>query len=110
MQGNTKGKLNIFIVIGIFIAVVVAGVLYEKRDKSSAELLVNMPTATSSAPIDSAFLSALLQLKKIELKKNIFEDKAWKSLRDFSRPLNPQDTYRPNPFAPLDASTTVEQR
>jgi len=109
MQETTKSKMNVFIIIGIFIAVLVAGYLYITRDQSSPDLLVSTPTDAIASPVDGAFLAALLELKQHNLDKSLFDTKAWKSLRDFSKPLAPQDKYRPNPFAPLGATSTSER-
>ena len=109
MQDTTKSKVNIGIIIGIFIAIGVAGYMYIKRDQSNPDLLTSVPTDSIKSPVDSSFLTALLELKKHNLDKSIFESKVFNSLRDFSKPIAPQEKSRPNPFAPISTTSTPSQ-
>lgn len=51
------------------------------------------------------FVSQLLAIQNISFKLDLFRDPVFIGLQDFSRELTPQETGRPNPFAPFnDAS------
>ncbi len=105
MQENTKSSGNMFIVIGVIIAIGVAGYLYISRDQSSDELLVSTLPGQQATSVDAELLSALGRLKNIQLNDNIFKSPLWLSLVDSGKTLVPQDSGRVNPFAPLEASS-----
>ena len=109
MQDTTKNKVNMFIIITIFIGIGVAGFMYVTRDVSSPKTLVSTPTEAIKSPVDSMFLTALLELKKHNIDKTFFDTKEWNSLRDFSKTLTPQEKFRPNPFAPISTTSTQTQ-
>lgn len=107
---TTKSNKNLFIVIFILIAVFVAGYMYIKRDQSTPDLLISTQGGIENAPVDGDLLSALRELKKIKFDDSLFKNAVWLSLVDFGKNIDPQEKYRPNPFAPLDSvseSTTT---
>lgn len=117
MQDKQKsGGMNLIIVIAIIIAICVAGYLYITRDQSPDDLLVSSMAGVGApgspvSPVDNQLLAALRDLRRLKLDDSIFKDPAWATLHDFSQTLEPQEPYRPNPFAPLgggSASTTTQ--
>lgn len=93
-----------FIVIGVIIAVGVAGYFYISRDQSGDALLVSTLPGEQAVSVDTELLAALGKLKNIQLNSAIFKSPLWVSLVDSGKTLTPQDKGRVNPFAPLESS------
>ncbi|OGG47951.1 hypothetical protein A3D66_01375 [Candidatus Kaiserbacteria bacterium RIFCSPHIGHO2_02_FULL_50_9] len=51
--------------------------------------------------IGEDLVALLLQLQSIRLDPTVFNDPAFRSLRDFGQPIPDEPVGRPNPFAPL---------
>jgi len=95
---------NLIVIGAILIAIAGAVYFYISRDQSSDELLTSQDSGAVTGTVDSDLLAALKELRKLHLDDSIFSDPAWLSLHDFGKVLVPQQAFRPNPFAPLDAS------
>lgn len=103
-RGNTLKSL--VIVIGTLAVVGFIGYTYLTRDASideSSLLIVESPTASG---VDGDLLKALQQLRTIKLDSAIFSDPSFRSFEDFGTRLTPQSPGRPNPFAPIGASSS----
>jgi len=100
-QGSSNTK-NLIIAGVVLIALIAAGYYYTTRDRSSADLLIGIPTIENQI-IDSDLLSTLSQLKRLRLDETIFSNPSFMSLTDQSKPLQAQTSGRTNPFAPLDS-------
>jgi hypothetical protein len=62
----------------------------------------------SSAALDGPgkeFVSQLLAIQNIRFNLDLFNDPVFKGLQDWSREILPQESGRPNPFAPLEGDT-----
>lgn len=103
-MNKEQGNSNVFIVLAIFVAIGIAGYFYITRDQSTEDLLVSTVMDAQSAPLDSNFIVALNELKRLKLDDSLFSTALWKSLTDFGQELAPQEKFRPNPFAPLPPS------
>lgn len=100
-----KGNLKNLIIIGsILIAIALAAYFYFTRDQSGDAVLTSTDAGSAAASVDNELLAALHDLKKIKLDDSIFSNPTWLSLHDFGKVLAQQQPFRPNPFAPLDAS------
>lgn len=95
----------------VAVAVVIAGLAWYGSGLGSgatdgAVLTSDNPTGAQAAQ-ERAVLDALLQLRTIELRGDVFSDPAFLSLRDFRSEIVPEPVGRRNPFAPLGASDTT---
>ena len=70
------------------------------RGGEQGALSVTSPEGAAGG-VEQELLATLLELRTVELDGAIFTDPAFRSLRDFSQPLEPQPVGRNNPFAPL---------
>lgn len=61
---------------------------------------------SDTSKMGAQVLSALNQLQQLKLDGSVFDDKTFKSLKDFSRPLPLEDVGRINPFAPIGIDST----
>ncbi len=102
MQEKTKKGTSVVIVIVILVVLAVAGYFYANRERVSDELLTSTPTGKTS--LDSEFIVALRDLKKVKLDKSIFENPVWLELQDFGQSIAPEKPGRLNPFAPITIS------
>ncbi|MBP6974649.1 MAG: hypothetical protein KBB54_01760 [Candidatus Pacebacteria bacterium] len=62
-------------------------------------------TTTKAAGLDGPgkeFVTQLLAIQNIKFNLSIFSDPVFQGLQDWSREILPQETGRPNPFAPLE--------
>lgn len=62
--------------------------------------------ASLAGSIEQDLINELLNLKNITLDRSALDSAAYASLQDFSRPIEPENVGRPNPFAPYDAAAT----
>lgn len=93
------------IVKTIIIVLVVAGIgffgyNYLNQTNVQTDVLVQQNSADTSK-MGAEVLSALNQLKTLRLDESVFKDKAFMSLRDFSKPLTSEPVGRVNPFSPI---------
>jgi len=91
------------IISGIII-LVFAFIIYSVFFKSEVPTTSGLVTGTGA---DSQFitgkeiLALLVDLKSIQLQSDIFRNRAFRSLEDFSIPISPEPQGRTNPFAPV---------
>lgn len=92
-------------VIGI-LAIAIAGfIAYSVFFKGSdAPPLSQEDVSAAKSAVDQELIALLLTLKTITLDTALFDDPAFKSLKDFSQELVPEPVGRPNPFAPLEGA------
>lgn len=88
-----------FILIAVFIFVII-GFVFEK-DNSQQALLSDGSGEQVASIAERELLSILLDLRRIELREEIFSDSVFISLKDFSQDLVPEPVGRNNPFAPV---------
>ena len=98
MNQNSSLIKTIIVVITIG-AIGFLGFSYMSRDvQNSNDITVTQSGETAS--IGSEVLSALNQLRQLNLDSSIFSDQTFQSLKDFSRAIPQQSIGRHNPFAP----------
>jgi hypothetical protein len=95
------------IIAGIAIVILgVAAYMYAGRDQSG-DTLLSSQSSSSASGVDDTFLTSLRTLQRLKLDNSLFSSPVWLSLVDFGKTLAQQPAGRPNPFAPLDASSSV---
>lgn len=85
---------------GIAIAV---GLWYGLSPSSSSDALL---VADQTGGPGQEVVDTLRQLDAVKLDGTLFSNPTFSSLRDFSTQIIPEPVGRPNPFAPLSATTT----
>ena len=92
----------------IVVVIVLGGMWYVLYGGSSAPAPSLTTTGTGSGnPADQTLVSTLLALRAVKLNATIFSNPAFMSLKDFSTQIVPEPVGRPDPFAPLAASTSA---
>ncbi len=95
------GTLTKNLIIGVVVAVLLfVGYKFFLAEDAGYDTLV-ATTESPVAPIAQNLLGALLTLESLDLDTGIFNNQAFNSLEDFSRPIGEQPIRRTNPFAPL---------
>lgn len=90
-----------FISIAVFIFVMI-GFFFGDGENGVGPSLLSSGGGEQAANIaERELLSILLDLRRIELREEIFSDSVFISLKDFSQDLVPEPVGRKNPFAPL---------
>jgi hypothetical protein len=110
---NTKKIILIFAIV--ILAFVGYAMLISGKEKASpsgvTKQTVNVdPTGQNSDPeaLDGPgrdFVTQLLAIQNIKFNLQFFSDPVFRGLQDWSRVILPQESGRPNPFAPLEGST-----
>jgi hypothetical protein len=113
-------KKIIIVIIVVALAFVGYGFLISGNKQESASGVTKQAVTTTSgsgAPTNAGaldgpgkeFVTQLLAIQNIKFNLQLFEDPVFQGLQDWSREILPQETGRPNPFAPLenDMSTQV---
>lgn len=100
------------IIIGV-ILVIIGFVLYSifVRDDGTEDQRLSV-TEQANDPLENAIGRDLLflldDLKVVELDGAFFTSKEFRNLLDFGQVIAPQPIGRPNPFAPIGASTAED--
>ncbi len=89
-----------FILLAVFIFVMF-GFFFGDKDDGLRPALLSTGSAQAADIAERELLSILLDLRRIELREEIFSDRVFISLKDFSQDLVPEPVGRKNPFAPL---------
>lgn len=80
--------------------------------KQAVSTTATTASAASSVSLDGPgkeFVSQLLAIQNIRFNLALFSDPVFQGLQDWSREILPQESGRPNPFAPLDGDTSGNQ-
>ncbi len=96
-------KKNILIAI-VLLAIGIAGFMYFGKSGTETSILISQNSKANSIGAD--ILSALNQLDSLKLDESVFEDASFKTLVNFSRPIQSQPVGRNNPFAPVVKSVS----
>ena len=99
MEIIKKYKNIVLIIVIAVIIFTLYSIFFEDRVSDSLLSGSSGDTDAQSAAVGKEFLSVLLELRSLELKTDIFSDRTFLILRDFSQTVEPQPTGRPNPFA-----------
>lgn len=109
MQSILKYKKIIIAVLVFLVGFFVYNSFFKPDTELDGLLVQNVSTSSQSeAGIAGREIIALLaDIQKITLDKSIFESVVFRSLEDFSIPIEPEPKGRVNPFAPLDDTGTT---
>ncbi|MCF7865396.1 MAG: hypothetical protein K9M11_02730 [Candidatus Pacebacteria bacterium] len=111
---NTKTIITVVVVIVLAFAgywFLISG----QKQGSSSGVTKQAVTTTSTTQTGSAldgpgkeFVTQLLAIQNIKFNLQLFADPVFQGLQDWSREILPQETGRPNPFAPLESDTGTQ--
>lgn len=110
---NTK-KIIIIVVI-VVLAFIGYSFLISGNDSGNGsgvtrQNVANTTSALANPTLDGPgkeFVTQLLAIKTIKFNLDFFKDEVYRGLQDWSREILPQESGRPNPFAPLENDTTL---
>lgn len=95
---------------GLVIGVIAVG-WYGLTQNAAPEPLLTTVTPISGSPTqqtaDQELVATLLTLRAVTLSGKIFEDPAFRNLRDFGTTIVAEPVGRPNPFAPLGSTPSA---
>ncbi len=94
-------KKNILIAI-VLLGIGIAGFMIFGKSDSQTSILVSQNANANN--IGAEILTALNQLDSLKLDESVFEDGSFKTLINFSKPIQSQPVGRNNPFAPVGKS------
>ncbi len=92
----------------ILVIIVLALAWFGMSDRSQPTGLLVGQAQTGTAAIDQEILRLLLDMRSIRLDGAVFETPAFLLLRDFGRDIVPEPVGRPNPFAPVQGTPSVD--
>lgn len=99
------------VIIGITILIfgfIVYSVFFKTETSKNSGLVVGTAGNSNSQFIAGKEILALLSdLKSIQLNQDIFQNKTFRSLEDFSIPIEPEPQGRTNPFTAVGRDTVV---
>ena len=107
-------KKIIIIVVVVILAFVAYSIFISGGEKSNAngvtrQAVGNTSTSqTATSGLDGPgkeFVTQLLAIQNIKFNLQLFTDPVFQGLQDWSREILPQESGRPNPFAPLEGDT-----
>jgi hypothetical protein len=105
---------NIKKIIIVVVVIVLAFIAYSyffvgSQSASSSGVSKQTVTTSTATPAGAAldgpgkeFVTQLLAIQNIKFNLDIFTDPVFQGLKDWHKDLVPQESGRPNPFAPLD--------
>ena len=107
-------KISIIVVVIILAFIAYSYFISGNSSQSGTGVSKQAVTNTSAATPGSAaldgpgkdFVTQLLAIQNIKFNLDLFSDPVFKGLHDDHRDLVPQESGRPNPFAPLDGDTS----
>ncbi len=104
-----QSSTGTYIVIAIIL--IVAGGIYfyskgsnENIDTSSLEVTYT-PESTDATLVGGRVLNLLAQINSLKIDGTLFNNPAYKSLRDYSITIPEQNVGRTNPFAPIPGAS-----
>ena len=103
---NTKHTSKKNLILGAAIVVIVTVAMFYFFGKGPAEdtSLLKAEPSSEAAMVGARVLSLLTQIKSLQIDTDLFLDPAYRTLRDYSVVVPPQNVGRPNPFAPLSSN------
>ena len=97
-MNKIKKILTIVVIVAVAFAVYT---YFFKGDRSISLLSTEGVGEVRDNVVEIELLSLLLELRTVQLRGEIFDDPAFRSLNDFGQVLEPQPVGRGNPFAPI---------
>jgi len=99
---NRKVVITALVVILAFFAYT-----YFFKPDTSDSVLISSTDATGGLAQGREIIALLTDLKSLKLDESIFQDPVFRSLEDFTLPIDPEPQGRTNPFAPLGTDPVV---
>ena len=110
-------KISIIVVVIILAFIAYSYFISGNSSQSSSGISkqsVSSSGTTSATPGTSAldgpgkdFVTQLLAIQNIKFNLDLFNDPVFKGLQNYHQDLVPQEAGRPNPFAPLDGTSSI---
>lgn len=106
-----KAKVPIIIFSVLFLCFVAYNVFLKNDENTDAIVEYAVTDSAVRAELDKDILPLLTLVKNVKFDGAIFSDPTFQSLADFSKPIEPEEKGRPNPFAGtlVGPSDTVNQ-
>lgn len=101
-----KYKKIIYIAVLIFIGLVVYNYFF-KPEINVDPVTSDVASPTGKLAVDKEILTLLGDLHSLVLDNSIFSSSAFKSLEDFSLPVEDEPKGRSNPFAPIGVNVVT---
>jgi hypothetical protein len=79
-----------------------------KISEPQQESLLQSSTPKKVDKLGAEIISQLRQIQGLNLESDIFVDPVFNYLKDYSKEIQPEDSGRSNPFAPLGTDDVVE--
>ena len=96
-------KKNILILSVVIIVFAFAGFYLFKSNTTDQSLVANSKVSNSDEA--QKIYNLLQKMSQVKLDDSIFSNQVFKNLKDNSIEILPQETYRENPFAPINSAT-----
>lgn len=93
-----KAKIPL-IIFGVLFLFFVAYNVFIKEEESDDIVEYAVTDSDTRRQLDKDILPLLTLVKNIRFDGSLFTDPSFQSLADFSRPIEPEDKGRPNPFS-----------
>lgn len=101
-----KSATNISIVLGLMTIAFAGYYIYIQNNTTSLDLDSNEVTMENMRSNTRVFIERRQVLDQIELNIGFFEDKRFRSLRSFTKPIQERPIGRPDPFAETTSGLT----
>lgn len=109
MKGIFQNK-KILAIIAIIIIVFIAYNYFFKKDNNTQLITSNLDVLqTNKLNAGKEIVALLSDLKSLQLNDDIFKNKEFRSLEDFSLPIASEPKGRNNPFAPIGVEASVQK-
>jgi len=107
MNDILKNKKIVSGIIILIFGFIVYSVFFKSEVSTTQGLVTGTSVSDAQLVAGKEILALLVDLKSIKLQSDIFRDRAFRSLEDFSIPISPEPQGRTNPFAPIGSDPIV---
>lgn len=104
MEFFTRHK-NKFIIAAVLVVAFYVYSAFFKTDSNAPLVVTNTSPTLAQFQAGKDVLSLLVDLKSLSFNEELFQNKAFQSLSDWSTPIPSEPKGRSNPFAPLGADS-----
>lgn len=94
-----KAKIPLIVFVALFLCFVGYNVFIKSDENSDALVEYAVSESETRQQLDKDILPLLTLVKNVQFDGTLFSDPTFQSLADFSRPIEPEDKGRTNPFA-----------
>lgn len=103
-----KTATNLVIVLGLITVAFAGYYMYTQQATNGIGFNANDETLQNMLTRTSAFTAYRQELDAVQMDMSLFEDERFRSLREFSTPIQEQPIGRPNPFADTADSVSTQ--